>query len=132
MPNNKKDASLIELCVDLLHDVIKLIRQEAEFARLEIAQRVSETLACFALMIVGGVVAYTGLLALIAAGVVGVTRLGILPFWLVLLFWGILILAIGLVLVWLGRRRWRNKGLLPQRTLEIMEGEREWIKDRLT
>ena len=79
-------------------------------------------------LVVGGVVAYTGVLALVA-GIILVLGL-LVPYWLSALVVGLVISAVGAVLVIKGANTLRQEDPAPRETVETLKEDREWLKNQ--
>ena len=67
--------SLIGLFSDLWRETSALFRAEAELAKAELSEKVSQATAGVTSLAIGGLVAFAGLLVLLDAAVYGVTAL---------------------------------------------------------
>ncbi len=79
-------------------------------------------------LVIGGVVAYTGLLALVAA-VILVLGL-VIPYWLSAAIVGLVIAAVGAILVVKGANTLRQEDPTPQETVETLQEDKEWLRDQ--
>lgn len=66
----KGDRSIAELFSELSRKTTALLRQEVQLAKAEITQKASRVGKNVGFLVIGGVVAYTGVLALVAAGII--------------------------------------------------------------
>jgi divalent metal cation (Fe/Co/Zn/Cd) transporter len=73
-------------------------------------------------------VAYTGLLAIIAAVIIVLGN--VIALWLSALVIGAVIAAVGLVLVIKGVNTLRQEDPTPQETIETLKEDREWLRDQ--
>jgi large-conductance mechanosensitive channel len=78
--------------------------------------------------VVGGVVAYTGVLALVTAGIIVLGQL--IPYWLSAAIIGFVIAAVGVVLVVKGANTLRQEEPTPRETVETLQEDKEWLKDQ--
>jgi uncharacterized membrane protein YqjE len=124
----RDDRSIGELLAELSQKTTTLVRQEIQLAKAELTQKASRVGKDVGFLLVGGVVAYTGVLALVAAGII---LLGsIIPYWLSAAIVGFVIAAVGLVLVLKGAKALRQEDPTPRETLETLQEDKEWLKDR--
>jgi uncharacterized membrane protein YqjE len=79
-------------------------------------------------LVVGGVVAYTGLLAIVAAVIIVLGNA--IPLWVSALAVGLVIAIVGLVLVLKGANTLRQEDPTPQETIETLKEDREWLRDQ--
>src|SRR3712207_9481201 len=91
----KDDRSIGELFSELSGETTALLRQEAQLAKAEMTQKASRVGKNVGFLVVGGVVAYTGVLALVAAGIILLGQA--IPYWLSALIFGLVIAAVGLL-----------------------------------
>ncbi len=122
------DRSIAELITRLSRETVTLVRKEVQLAKAEMSQKASRVGKNVGFLVVGGVVAYTGLLALIAA-VILVLGL-VIPYWLSAAIVGFVIAAIGAILVVKGANTLRQEDPTPRETVETLQEDREWLKDQ--
>lgn len=124
------NRSLGELFSELSRETATLIRQEAALARSEVTVSLARLGRHAALIAGGGALAYGGLLALVAALVLGLVRAG-LPAWAAALIGGAAVLGIGYLLIQAGLAALRRDQLTPAQTVETMKENAEWAKNQL-
>lgn len=129
MAERKDNLSLGELFGELAAELRTLLRQETELAKAEISQKISRLAKDLAALGAGGVIAYTGVLVLIAALVLGIGTL--IPLWVSALIVGIVITAVGLVLIQKGRKDFQEAGFTPERTTETIKETAKWAKSQM-
>ena len=129
MTERRDDRSLGELLGDLGSQVTTLVRKELELARTEMTDKASAASRDAALMGVGGALLYAGLLGLMAAIVLGLIEAGLDP-WIAALLVGVVVAAIGGALVARGRSGLAITDLTPKRTIETIQDDAEWVKER--
>ena len=129
MTERRDDRSLGELLGDLGSQVTTLVRKELELARTEMTDKASAASRDAALMGVGGALLYAGLLGLMAAIVLGLIEAGLDP-WIAALLVGVVVAAIGGALVARGRYGRATTDLTPKRTIETIQDDAEWVKER--
>jgi len=125
----KDDRSIGELIAELSRETVALVRQEVQLAKAEMSQKASRVGKNVGFLIVGGVVAYTGLLAIVAAVIIVLG--GVIPLWLSALVVGLVIAALGLFLVVKGANTLRREDPAPQETIETLKEDREWLRDQM-
>jgi hypothetical protein len=92
-----QDRSLKQVLADVRSDAGLLVRQEIALAKAELKEKAVAVAKQAALFGAAGLMAYTGLLVLLAAIVLAVAALGIVA-WLAALLVGLLVLLIAFVL----------------------------------
>jgi hypothetical protein len=73
-------------------------------------------------------VAYTGVLALVAAGIILLGQ--VIPYWLSALIFGLVIAAVGLFLVVKGANTLRQEDPAPRETVETLKEDSQWLKNQ--
>ena len=124
--NPKKEQSLGTLFADLSDKTTLLIRQEINLAKEEVKEKVKRAALDVVSFLVGAFVAYTGLLALIAAAAIALSL--VLPSWLATLIVGLVVIAVGGILVWVGINSLKDINLTPERTIETLKNT-QTLKD---
>ena len=119
--------SLGEMFADLSRETRTLIQQEIQLARTELAQNVSRMTGSVTMIVAGGLIAYGGLLAIVAAIVLALIAVGLAP-WAAALLSGVVIAGIGYVLVRAGLAAFRPTDLAPRQTIETLKEDARWLK----
>jgi len=126
------DASLATLLSGIVGDAQALVRQEIALARQEIREEISVAKdAGIALMIAGAVLAIGGLFLLITLAL-GLAALLNWPSWAGFGLVGLVAAIAGAVMLSSARQRLHQVHPVPERTVETMKENIEWIKDRTT
>jgi hypothetical protein len=124
------NRSLGELFSELSRETGTLIHQEVALARSELTLNLARLGRHAALIASGGAIAYAGLLAIVAALVLVLVRMG-LPAWAAALIGGVAVLVIGYVLIQRGLEALRRDQLTPTQTVETMKENAAWAKNQL-
>ena len=119
--------SLGEMFADLSRETRTLIQQEIQLARTELAQNVSRMTGSVTMIVAGGLIAYGGLLAIVAAVVLALIAVGLAP-WAAALLGGFVIAGIGYALVRAGLAAFRPMDLAPRQTIETLKEDARWLK----
>lgn len=128
-PRPKAERSVAALLSDLASETILLLRQEMALFKAELHEKFSRAGYGATALGAGGMILYSGWLALLAAAVLGLAT--VLPGWLAALIVGILVVLIGAVLLLVGKNRLDTKALMPDRTLRSLREDEAWLKERL-
>ena len=72
--------------------------------------------------------AYTGVLALVAAEIILLGQ--VIPYWLSVLSFGLVIAAVGLFLVVEGANTLRQEDPAPRETVETLKEDSQWLKNQ--
>jgi hypothetical protein len=124
-----EDRSLGELFGDLTREITTLVRQEATLARTEMSQKVARLGKDVGMLAAGGAVAYAGLLAIVAAIIIGLAAAG-MPWWASALLVGVVIAGIGGALVWSGLNAIKHEDLTPRETIDSLKEDARWTNRR--
>jgi uncharacterized membrane protein YqjE len=119
--NGADQRSVGELFGQLSRDLALLVRQEAELAKTEVQAKMSRLTTDLVSLATGGIVALIGALALAAAVVLLlVDPIGLAP-WLAALLVGVVLGAIGYVMLQKGLRDLKGIDPTPRRTVESLK-----------
>lgn len=78
----------------------------------------------------GGFVAYAGLLALIATLIIALGQLGV-PWWLASLIVGVVVAAVGYLLIQKGINAIKHMNMAPQQTIQTLKEDRQWASEQM-
>ncbi|MGH8295607.1 MAG: phage holin family protein [Steroidobacteraceae bacterium] len=128
-PNGDRESqSAMGLFRRLTDELATLLRQELALATAEISRSMRVLLTGAASLAVGGAVLFTGLLAMLAAAVLGLAT--VLHPWLAALVIGAAVAVIGIVLVLIGVRALDPSTLKPSRTAQSLRRDKDVITRR--
>ena len=82
-----------------------------------------------AFVVAGGLIAFAGVLVLLAAAVLALSK--VFEPWLAAVIVGVVVLAIGGVLAMMGKKRLSPENLQPQRTIETLRDDKRWARSQL-
>jgi hypothetical protein len=125
----QEERSLGELFGDLSREVTTLVRQEAALARTEMSEKASRVGRDIGMLAAGGAVVYAGVLAILAAVIILLAQAG-MSWWASALLVGVIVAAVGGVLVWKGMDALKHEDLAPRQTLETLKEDAQWMKER--
>jgi hypothetical protein len=134
----KEERSLGALLKELTREVSALLRQEVDLAKTEMAEKASRVGANLGALAVGGAVAFLGAIALLLAAIYGLGALldnFLSPetaAWLAALIVGAILAAVGAALVRKGLATLKHEGLIPQRTTQSLQENKEWLKQKIS
>jgi hypothetical protein len=131
MAQVRDERSLGDLFSDLSRETTTLVRQEVQLAKAELTQSATEVARGIGMLVAGGAVAYAGLLFLLLAIVFGLIEVG-WDAWLSALVVGLVVVAIGAVLVLRARESLKPANLAPQKTVETLKEDAAWAKEQIT
>jgi hypothetical protein len=127
---HKDERSLGELFGDLARDMGVLVRQEVGLATTEITHSATTIAQHVAMLAVGGLVAYAGLLAILAALIIGLAMAG-LNWWQAALLVGAVVAVVGALLIQRGLHALKHTDLAPHQTLTTLKEDTQWAKDQM-
>jgi amino acid transporter len=130
MQERKDERSLGELFGDLAKDTSTLVRQEVQLAKTELTQKASAVGKDAGMIAAGGFVAYAGLLALIATLIIALGQLGV-PWWLASLIVGVVVCAVGYILIQRGISAIKRTNMAPQQTIQTLKEDRQWASEQM-
>lgn len=119
--------SLPALMSDLIRDAVQLLQREIELAKAEIGAAVSQATGAAIALVVGGVIAHTGLLALVAALILALAL--VWPAWLAALVVGAVIVAIGGVMALTALQKLKHLQA-PNRTIKSLQEDVEILREK--
>jgi hypothetical protein len=125
---DREAQSAIGLLRRLTEELSTLLRQELALATAEISRSLRLMLGGAASVAVGGAVLYAGLLAMLAAAILGLAT--VLQPWLATLVIGAAVAIIGVVLVLAGVRSLDPSTLKPSRTAQSLRKDKDVITRR--
>lgn len=121
------DRSLGQMFADLSQEARTLIHQELQLAKIELTEKASTMARGAAFVVGGGLLAYGGLLAIVAAIVLVLIALG-LPAWAGALLGGVAVAGTGYVLIRSGLAALRPQQLVPRETIETLKEDAQWLR----
>jgi xanthine/uracil permease len=131
MAQLRDERSLGDLFSDLSRETTTLVRQEVQLAKAELTQSATQAARGIGMLVAGGAVAYAGLFFLLLAIVFGLIEAG-WDAWLSALVVGLVVVAIGAILVLRARESLKPANLVPRRTVETLKEDQEWAKEQMT
>jgi sulfite exporter TauE/SafE len=129
MAEIKEGRSLGELFSDLVQETRTLVQQEVQLAKTEMSEKVSEVGQDVSYMVLGGAIAYAGLLAVIAAIIMGLSR--VMPNWLAALIVGVVLAGVGLIVIQSSRSGLKKASIAPEKTTETLQEDKQWLKEQI-
>src|SRR5215212_720354 len=130
MAQLRDERSLGDLFSDLSRETTTLVRQEVQLAKAELTQSATEAVRGIGMLVAGGAVAYAGLLFVLLAIVFGLIKGGLEPRVSALIV-GLVVVAIGAVLVLRARNALKPANLAPQQTVETLKEDAAWAKEQI-
>jgi hypothetical protein len=131
MQTQKDDRSLGELFGDLARDMGVLVRQEVGLATTEMTHKAARMARNVAVLAVGGLVAYAGVLAMLAAIIVALAVAG-LGWWQAAALVGVVVTIIGVLLVQRAIDALKRTDLTPTQTVQTLKEDTRWAKEQMS
>jgi len=130
MQQTNNEPSLGDLFGNLARDMGTLVSQEITLARTELAEKASRVGKDIAMLAVGGLIAYAGLLAIIAAVIFLIADRGV-PLWVSALIVGGIVAVVGYLLVQRGISALKQQDLTPHQTIQSIKEDTQWAKEQI-
>ncbi|HKP81837.1 MAG TPA: phage holin family protein [Pyrinomonadaceae bacterium] len=124
-----ENKPLGDLFSDLASDMSNLVRQEVALAKLEVTQKVKYLGRNIGYLVVGGAVAYAGMLAVIAAVIMLLDR--VMPAWGAALLVGVVVAVIAWLLIGKALAALQQAELTPRETVETLKEDATWMKQQI-
>jgi xanthine/uracil permease len=125
---SRQEPSLGQLFGDLTQQLTRLVREEIALATTELGQKATRAGRDLGYLAMGGAVAYAGLLAIVAAAILLLAL--VVPTWLAALIVGVVVAALGYVLVQKGLTALKREDLSPRQTIETLKEDMAWAKEQ--
>jgi uncharacterized membrane protein YgdD (TMEM256/DUF423 family) len=125
--------SLVGLFSDLWRETQTLVHQEAQLAKAEISEKVSQVTTGAGEIAAGGLVLFAGFIVLLFAAV-GALQLMIASehaIWLAPLIVGVIVMIVGYIVLSRGRKQLQAENLAPERTMESLQRNATLAKEHV-
>ena len=126
----KDERSLGNLFSELAQETGLLVRQEVTLARTELTDSATKVGKNVGILAAGGALAFCGLLAVIAAVIIGLANF--MPAWLSALIVGLVVVAVAAFLTLPTLNALRNTKIAPQETVESLKEDAQWLKKQMS
>ncbi len=125
-----EERPLGELFADLANETSSLVRNEVALAKVEITDKATRMGKNVASLVIGGAVAYAALLAICAAVILLLDMA--MPAWLAALIVGLIVGCVAWLLISKAVTALKRTELTPQRTVDSLKEDAQWIKDQIS
>jgi hypothetical protein len=133
-PQLADNRSLISLFMDLFRETSTLVHHEAQLAKAEMSEKVSEVGKGIAAIAIGGAILFAGFIILLIAASNGLAMM--LPEehanWLAPLIVGLAVMVLGFIALAMGKRELSASNLQPSRTLDSLRRDTELVKEHVS
>lgn len=127
----KVERPLTSLFTDLMRESSTLVQQEIALAKAEVTEKATQAGKSVAALAVGGAVAFVGLLFILMGVTYFLAEVLEWPRWVSALVVGLVVAAIGGLLLMKGRRDMEADKLKPQKTLHSLQADKQLVKEHL-
>ena len=124
-----ENRPLGDLFGDLATEMSNLVRKEVALAKVEVTQKAKYVGRNVGYLVVGGAVAYAALLAILAAIIMLLAR--VMPHWGATLIVGVVVGAIGWMLIGKAMMALQQADLTPRETVETLKEDATWMKQQI-
>src|ERR1043165_3863591 len=124
-----ENRPLGDLFGDLATEMSNLVRQEVALAKVEITQKAKYVGRNVGYLVVGGAVAYAALLAILAAVIMLLAK--VMPNWGATLIVGVVVAAIGWMLIGKAMMALQKAELTARETVETLKEDATWMKQQV-
>lgn len=125
----ENERTLGQLLTEITNDLSTLLRKEIQLARVETMEKASQATQSIVLMVAGGLVAYTGVVALVIGIIVALANW--MPLWVSALIVGVVLAIVGFVLIQSGRGSLKRMSVMPEQTIESIKEDAEMVKEKV-
>ena len=129
----EQDRSLVGLFSDLWRETQTLVHQEAQLAKAELSEKVSQVTTGAGEIAAGGAVLFAGFIVLLFAAV-GALQLMIPSehaIWIAPLVVGVAVMIVGYVVLSRGRKQLQADSMMPERTLQSLQRDARLAKEHV-
>lgn len=124
-----KERTLGELFAELTGEMRTLLQKEMELARTEVSEIIARMLRDAVAIAAGGIVALVAFMVLVAAAVFLLGEF--MPLWGSALLVGIVLAAVGFILIRKGQKDIKQGHLAPETTAETLKETAKWAKAQM-
>jgi len=126
----KEERSLGDLFAELAGETGTLVRQEVALAQTEIVHKATKAGKNIGYLVVGGAVAYAGVLAIIAGVIILLSN--VMPAWASALLIGVAIGAAAYFMISSALAELKKTDPMPRNTIETIKEDAKWLKKEVT
>jgi hypothetical protein len=124
------EASVTSLVRGIVNDAQELFRQQLGLFKAEFREDMRKTREAALSLVVGVGVAFFGVLLLLFALVYLLSWTSGLPFWASFAIFGGIVLALGMALIYAGKKRFESFNPLPDQSAQALRENVQWITNR--
>ncbi|WP_152389985.1 phage holin family protein [Azotobacter salinestris] len=120
-------SSIVGLLGQLARELPSLVTKELALAKVEISESINATKTGVMSLAGGGAVLLAGLIILLQAAVYALSQ--VMDAWLAALIVGVIVVAIGYVMVQGGKKKFVPSAFKPSRTLHSLQKDKDAIRE---
>jgi hypothetical protein len=124
------EASVTSLVRGIVNDAQELFRQQLALFKAEFREDMRKTREAALSLVVGVGIAFFGVFLLLFALVYLLSWAGELPLWASFAIFGGIVLAVGLGLIYVGKKRFESFNPLPDQSAQALRENVQWITNR--
>lgn len=128
----ERDTSIADLLSGIVGDAQELVRKEIALARQEIREEISNAKGVAIALAIASAVLGVGGLLLVLTLAQGLADLLNWPAWAGYGIVGVVMAIVGFILLSSAQKRMQEISPIPEKTVETLKENVEWIKDRTT
>jgi hypothetical protein len=132
-PEQAEGRTLLGLFGDLWRETTTLVHNEAELAKAELSEKVSQVTTGAGEIAAGGAILFAGFIVILFAAV-GALELMIPSehsIWMAPLIVGLVVMIVGTIALMKGKKQMKAKSLAPQRTLDSLKSDARLAKEHV-
>lgn len=126
----KEEQSIGDLFSELAGETGTLIRQEVALAQAELTSKATTAGKNVGFLVMGGAVAYAGMLAIVAGVILGLANF--IPAWIAAILVGAVIGVAAYILISSALSALKNADLKPNETVDSLKEDAQWLKNQVS
>ena len=126
----KEEQSIGDLFSELAGETGTLIRQEVALAQAELTSKATTAGKNVGFLVMGGAVAYAGMLAIVAGVIMGLAYF--IPAWIAAILVGAVIGVAAYILISSALTALKNADLKPNETVDSLKEDAQWLKNQVS
>lgn len=126
----KDERTLGELFTELAGETGTLVRQEVALAQTEILHKATKAGKNVGYLVVGGAVAYAGVLAVLAGVIILLSN--VIPPWASAVVVGVAVAAVAYFMITSALAELKKTDPMPRNTIETIKEDAKWLKKEVT
>lgn len=129
VPRMQNGRSMGDVLQDIVGNIQEIVRSEFRLAKVEIQQETAKAVRSGIPLVIGGLLGLYAVGFLLLAAVHGLSL--VVDAWLASLIVGGVILIPAMILVGMGRKRFKEVKMVPEKTVGTMKENVQWAKNQI-